>query len=78
MVTSYTNEMAQDTFDCLQERFDSPPKAAVKKLGFIDWFTTKFLTPPEIIDAWSKILFPVTFIIFNVVYWVYYLVIIDM
>ncbi|XP_020898489.1 glycine receptor subunit alpha-2 [Exaiptasia diaphana] len=76
--TGYSNGAPKDAFDFIQE--STPKKYEVtskKKFDIVNWFTQKFLTPPEVIDAWAKILFPLTYVIFNFLYWMYYLVIIE-
>ena len=77
-VVSYSKEIEKDALDDLDERVGSVPESTKGKRGSVDWFSLKFLPPPETIESWAKIIFPTTYLIFNVVYWMYYLVIIDM
>ena len=76
---SFSNGIPHDSFDFGHE--PTPKNYDVtktnRKISVIDWFTERFLTPPEIIDSWSKVLFPLTYILFNILYWMYYLVIVD-
>jgi hypothetical protein len=73
--TIYANVIPPEAFDFLD--IPTSSQQETKRSGLSDWFVNEFLSPPERIDILAKKLFPLLYILFNALYWLYYLVISD-